>query len=841
MKMKGKKKERGFVSIKTKLLGVILPIVGIIVIVLAGLSYHVSKKVIKSDAEGLLETSVKSQASDIEAWLNQNLTSFQVEKQALEKMNLDDEQLQAYLDAYYGFDNNYPDGLYVADGDGTLHEASALQPIVLRDPNADGNYVNNGDLSAEENFSDGADWEFFTAEGGEGSVEVRDGEIAVDIANEGTVDYSLQLVQANVPMKNGAEYRVSFDAYAEENRSMKVGISGPDHDYVRYLEDTVVELTPEKQTYSYDFTMTGEDDANGRLEFNMGLAGSTAGVRIGNISIVMTADAPGAEDTKDPEAEAADVLASEWFQAGLGRVNMGFTNAYTRADGRQVISACGTLRTDSGDIRVLSADLSLDKVSVYVNSFVKMEGAEAFLVNKEDNSILAARDTELISQKLSDISDGFMNKVGEKIAADDLGLTEIDGRMTVFGDVDGTEWMLVSYIPTRLIYQDLDNLRNLMVLFGVVSILILLVLIERVVHIVIRPVKQLTGIIETMTDGDFTIHSTTKSNDEIGVMSRRVEKFIETMCGMIASINGVSNTLHNQADSSRDISNQMFDASRRQNDSMKELNTTVEQLSISVNGIAKSATTLSLVVAETRGDGDVVSGKMKETVEVSEKGKAVMQDVSGAMQEINQSVHTLQLAIDKVGTASEEITNITRVIGGIAEETNLLSLNASIEAARAGEAGRGFAVVATEIGKLAQTSVESVQHIDNLVLEIKSSIGDVVNQANESVESINNSSKLIDNAVQTFDIIFDNILSVGDLVQNMIHKVEQVEDVAGDVAAISEEQAASSEEILASSDELVEQANHLMANSGTVATESEELTASAQELAAQIGAFQIRD
>ena len=86
MKMKGKKKERGFVSIKTKLLGVILPIVGIIVIVLAGLSYHVSKKVIKSDAEGLLETSVKSQASDIEAWLNQNLTSFQVEKQALEKL-----------------------------------------------------------------------------------------------------------------------------------------------------------------------------------------------------------------------------------------------------------------------------------------------------------------------------------------------------------------------------------------------------------------------------------------------------------------------------------------------------------------------------------------------------------------------------------------------------------------------------------------------------------------------------------------------------------------------------------------------------------------------------------
>ena len=274
---------------------------------------------------------------------------------------------------------------------------------------------------------------------------------------------------------------------------------------------------------------------------------------------------------------------------------------------------------------------------------------------------------------------------------------------------------------------------------------------------------------------------------------------------------------------------------------MKELNNTVGQLSLSIGEIAQSATTLATLVEETKDDGDGVNSRMKETVHVSQAGRESMQDVSMAMEEINSSVKKLQSAIDEVGRASEEITNITKVIGEIADETNLLSLNASIEAARAGEAGKGFAVVALEIGKLAQTSVDSVQHIDNLVLEIKTSVKDVISQADDSVKSINSSSVLIRDAVDTFDVIFENIEITGNLVQNMIQKVEKVEDVARNVAAISEEQAASSQQILASSDILVEQANSLMKNSETVAKESGELTSSAEELAAQMGNFKIQD
>lgn len=113
---------------------------------------------------------------------------------------------------------------------------------------------------------------------------------------------------------------------------------------------------------------------------------------------------------------------------------------------------------------------------------------------------------------------------------------------------------------------------------------------------------------------------------------------------------------------------------------MRELNTTVEQLSLSVGEIAEHATTLAMVVSDTKDDGDQVGGKMQETVTVSRQGKDDLQRVSSAMETIHVSMQKLQQSIDEVGKASVEITNITEIIGNIADQTSLLSLNASIEA-----------------------------------------------------------------------------------------------------------------------------------------------------------------
>lgn len=233
-----------------------MPVIFVIMTVLTGLSYYVSKSVIQSNAHDLLQTSVESQAAEMEAWLERNLVSVGVAKQAIEEMGFDDAQLQDFLDSYYNYDNNYSEGFYIADADGTLFQAKPVKSVELRAPDAEGNYLNNGNFSIQENLADDKDWMFFTALEGVAEAQIQEGEAVIDITNEGTVDYSVQFVQPNIPVKQNATYSVQFDAYANEERTMKVSVTAPDREYKRYLEDTVVNLTTEKQTYSYEFSIT---------------------------------------------------------------------------------------------------------------------------------------------------------------------------------------------------------------------------------------------------------------------------------------------------------------------------------------------------------------------------------------------------------------------------------------------------------------------------------------------------------------------------------------------------------------------------------------------------------
>ena len=194
-----------------------------------------------------------------------------------------------------------------------------VEEVILRDPDENGNYVVNGDFSEKEDLTDDKDWIFLTTLGGEAGAEIGDNEIAVNTANEGTVDYSVQLVQPDLPMKQGGVYQLTFDAYADADRTMKVGVSAPDRSFRRYLEDTVVNLTPEKQTYTFKFTMTDSDDANGRLEFNMGAAGSTAGIRISNVSLKKIDEIEITEGEKGILADGNYVYNGS-FQEGEGRL-----------------------------------------------------------------------------------------------------------------------------------------------------------------------------------------------------------------------------------------------------------------------------------------------------------------------------------------------------------------------------------------------------------------------------------------------------------------------------------------------------------------------------------------
>lgn len=659
-------KKKGNISIKAKLLGIIIPVVIAIILILVFTAYHVSSGIIESYSKNLLESSVNSQASKIEAWLEENLASMQMAKNMIEKLHPDEAQLQTILDASCGYSENYPDGLFLADANGS------------------------------------------------------------------------------------------------------------------FLKGT---------------------------------------------------------DSKKQEPNPKE---SMWYQEGMTRVNMAVGSAHQNPDGTNVVSASGLLNDGSDTVRVIAADMTLDRISVIVNSFIEMHDAEAFLVDKDSSVILASRDSDLISKTLgADGQSAFYKDVEKKVSGKSYDFCTLDGNMTVFKEVNGTNWLLVSYVPTRVVLADLAGLRNLMIIFSIISILVLCVLIERVTHVVIRPVKEMTRVITSMASGDFTVSMKVKGNDEVAVMGRSVEHFIASMKEMIRQMGHVSDRLEKQAGSSKNVSGEMNSAANIQSQSMTELNATVDQLSVSVNEIAQNATQLAGVVADTKEDSDKVEDKMRTTVEVSEKGKADMESVGNALHNIEISIHNLEEAVDKVGTASGEIVDIIKLIGDIAEETNLLSLNASIEAARAGEAGRGFAVVASQIGVLAKNSADSVAHITSLINEINGLVDDAVKQAGSSASDIESSADLIHTAVDTFDQIFQNIQETSHLIEGVVEKINQVDQVATNVAAISEEQAASSDEILATSESMLQQAKSISKNSEQVEAEAGNLAESADQLADQVKQFQI--
>ena len=659
-------KKKSNISIKAKLLGIIIPVVIAIILILVFTASHVSSGIIESYSKNLLESSVNSQASKIEAWLEENLASMQMAKTMIEKLHPDETQLQTILDASCGYSENYPDGLFLADANGS------------------------------------------------------------------------------------------------------------------FLKGT---------------------------------------------------------DSKKQEPNPKE---SMWYQEGMTRVNMAVGSAHQNPDGTNVVSASGLLNDGSDTVRVIAADMTLDRISVIVNSFIEMHDAEAFLVDKDSSVILASRDSGLISRTLgADGQSAFYKDVEKKVSGKSYDFCTLDGNMTVFKEVNGTNWLLVSYVPTRVVLADLAGLRNLMIIFSIISILVLCVLIERVTHVVIRPVKEMTRVITSMASGDFTVSMKVKGNDEIAVMGRSVEHFIASMKEMIRQMGHVSDRLEKQAGSSKNVSGEMNSAANIQSQSMTELNATVDQLSVSVNEIAQNATQLAGVVADTKEDSDKVEDKMRTTVEVSEKGKADMESVGNALHNIEISIHNLEEAVDKVGTASGEIVDIIKLIGDIAEETNLLSLNASIEAARAGEAGRGFAVVASQIGVLAKNSADSVAHITSLINEINGLVDDAVKQAGSSASDIESSADLIHTAVDTFDQIFQNIQETSHLIEGVVEKINQVDQVATNVAAISEEQAASSDEILATSESMLQQAKSISKNSEQVEAEAGNLAESADQLADQVKQFQI--
>ena len=236
------------------------------------------------------------------------------------------------------------------------------------EPDESGNYIKNSTFAEAEDLTDGTNWKFITALDGAATAEIKDNSMVIKTENAGTVDYSVQLVQANVPFEKGATYEVSFDAKASENRKMNVDVKAPNRGYQSYMKTLVPELTTEMKHFSTQFVMKADSDVNGRLEFNMGNAGS-GDIVLQNVVVKKTADPdPNAKEEKTILTNGSCIYNGS-FQEGIN--HLGYWDITPEgadikvtglSDGRRLV-------TEGKSVTISQSDLAFKEGTAYALSF----------------------------------------------------------------------------------------------------------------------------------------------------------------------------------------------------------------------------------------------------------------------------------------------------------------------------------------------------------------------------------------------------------------------------------------------------------------------------------------
>jgi len=333
-----------------------------------------------------------------------------------------------------------------------------------------------------------------------------------------------------------------------------------------------------------------------------------------------------------------------------------------------------------------------------------------------------------------------------------------------------------------------------------------------------KPIVALTGAAETISKGDLTAEIKVTTKDEIGQLA---DAFRNTVSSLNTIITQVLNASERVSASSQQLSS-----------AAEEMNATTEEVSSTVQQIAKGTETQAQRVDETQKVMEEMSssvmqvsksaqdaaGQATTSAGNAQKGGDLTKNAQQKIIQIAETVINSAGAVRKLGDRSEQISEIVKVITGIADQTNLLALNAAIEAARAGEYGRGFAVVAEEVRKLAESSAKAADEIGKL-------IKDVQKETLQAVSDIEGASK---EAGTVRDITQQIVVSLNEIIKN----TESVASMIEQVSASSQQQAAGTKQVSKSISDIASVAEETASATEEASASTEEMTASMEEMAA---------
>jgi twitching motility protein PilJ len=279
-----------------------------------------------------------------------------------------------------------------------------------------------------------------------------------------------------------------------------------------------------------------------------------------------------------------------------------------------------------------------------------------------------------------------------------------------------------------------------------------------------QAILRLLDELSSLADGDLTVQATV-TEDITGAIADSINYAIEALRELVATINDSSILV--------DAASKQTEGSARQ--LLRASETQAKQAAAASESMARMAVSIE----EVSGNAERCSDVARHSVEVAHKGGEAVRRTIAGMNTIRETIQDTSKRIKRLGESSQEIGNIVELIEEIAEQTNILALNASIEASRAGEASRGFAVVADEVQKLAERSTNATKKIEVLVSTIQSDTNEAVVSMERSTTDVVGGALLAENAGAALDEIEQVSHQIASLVQNISGSSKEQASVAG--------------------------------------------------------------
>lgn len=360
-------------------------------------------------------------------------------------------------------------------------------------------------------------------------------------------------------------------------------------------------------------------------------------------------------------------------------------------------------------------------------------------------------------------------------------------KIVIYKYMPEIDWIVAAGSYINELEAPLHRMRNIIIIESPLILALVIITSFFAASTITKPLLGFVTVFKEIADGDLTKKILVKSNDEIGTVAREFNIFVDNIRETMLSVKDATDTV---ASATNELSS-----------TAEELSATADSQSAQVNDIANGMRDVTQSAEEVTLHVDSTGQRVEEALAVTEKGKKFVQETVRRISGIKDTTAGLSETISKLGKSSEEIGNIISVINDIADQTNLLALNAAIEAARAGEAGRGFAVVADEVRKLAERTQNATKEVGEIItsLQKETVMAEAgMQQAEKSVDqgigAAEETRHVFDEIVTSAGQIHDETSSVMSLVQQQTHSTMTVnENLQGVASAVEQSSAAFAE------------------------------------------------